>query len=97
MEKSDKIIIWPAYIDSDKTQKEGRKISKENSVKNPKIEEISKAAKKLKLEPETKINASYSKSWWENSGKVLITLNESLTKREALIKISNIIKNSRNK
>lgn len=97
MEKPNKITIWPAYIDLDKTQKEGRKISKENAVSNPKIQEINKAAKKLNLEPEVKRDVSYPKSWWENSGKVLISLNDSLTKREALIKISNIIKVARNK
>lgn len=97
MEKPNKITIWPAYIDLDKTQKEGRKISKENAVSNPKIQEINKAAKKLNLEPEVKRDVAYPKSWWENSGKVLISLNDSLTKREALIKISNIIKVARNK
>ena len=97
MEKLDKITIWPAYIDSDKTQKEGRKISKEDAVSNPKIQEINKAAKKLNLEPEINRNASYPKSWWENSGKILINLNDSLTKREALLKISKMIKTSRNK
>lgn len=97
MERPEKITIWPAYIDSDKTQNEGRKISKENAISNPKLQEINKAAKKLNLEPEIDRNKSYSKSWWENSGKVLIRLNDTLTKREALVKISNMIKVSRNK
>lgn len=34
------ICIYPAYINSRRTQEEGRKISKINSVDNPKVSEI---------------------------------------------------------
>ena len=45
-------IIWPAYIDSERTKKDGRRISKEDAVSAPKIREINKAAQKLHLNPE---------------------------------------------
>ena len=86
-------IIWPAYIDSKKTKKEGRRISKESSVPSPKLREISNAAKKLQLNPEIENDKSYSKSWWESSGRVIV--DKSTTKRETLIKISNMIKGMR--
>lgn len=86
-------IIWPIYIDSQKSKKEGRRISKEDSVSSPKLREISNAAKKLQLNPEVENNKSYSRSWWESSGRVSVDKN--MPKREILIKISNIIKGMR--
>lgn len=88
-----KTIIWPVYIDSKKTKKEGRRISKENAVPSPKLREISNAAKKLKLNPEVEKNKSYSRSWWESSGRVSVDKN--ISKMEILVKISNMIKGMR--
>jgi signal recognition particle subunit SRP19 len=88
-----KIIIWPAYIDSKKTKKEGRRISLKKAVSSPKLREISTAAKKLNLNPEVENNKSYSRSWWESSGRVSVDKN--MSKREILLKISNMIKGMR--
>ena len=88
-----KTIIWPVYIDSEKTKSDGRRISKKNAVKSPKLREISNAAKKLKLNPEVEKNKSYSRSWWESSGRVSVDKN--IPKMEILVKISNMIKGMR--
>jgi signal recognition particle subunit SRP19 len=90
-----KAIIWPAYIDSKKTKLEGRKIPMDDAVSSPKIREISKAADKLGLNPEVEKTKSYSRSWWEISGRV--TVDKTMPKREILIKISKMIKGTRNK
>ncbi len=82
--------IWPVYIDSEKTKKEGRRVSKENSVPSPKLREITNAAKKLQLNPEVENQKAYSRSWWEPTGRV--TIDKNMPKREILIKISNLIK-----
>lgn len=88
-----KTIIWPVYIDSDKSKKEGRRISKKDAVSAPKLREISNAAKKLNLNPEVENNKSYSRSWWESSGRVSVDKN--IPKRELLLKLSNMIKGMR--
>ena len=85
--------IWPVYIDSKKTKKEGRRISKENAISSPKLREITKAAEKLHLNPEVEKYKSYSRSWWESSGRIIVDKNT--TKRETLIKISNMIRGMR--
>ena len=90
-----KAIIWPVYIDSKKTKNEGRKIPMVDSVSSPKLREISRAAKKLGLNPEVEKNKSYSRSWWEVSGRVAV--DKTLPKREILIKISKMIKGTRDK
>ena len=42
-------IVYPIYIDEEKTYKQGRRISKEKAVKNPKCEEIAELCRYLKL------------------------------------------------
>ena len=44
MRKQDKMIIWPAYFDSTKTRRDGRRIPKSLAVPSPKILEIKDAA-----------------------------------------------------
>lgn len=88
-----KTTIWPANLDLNKTQKEGRKIPKKYAVNTPKLREISRAASKLGLNPEAENNKTYPKSWWENTGRVIVDKNQ--PKREILIKISNTIKGFR--
>jgi len=88
-----KAIIWPVNIDSKKTKHEGRKIPKVDAVSSPKLREIAKAATKLGLNPEVEKTKSYSRSWWEISGRVAI--DKTMPKREILIKISKMIQGTR--
>jgi signal recognition particle subunit SRP19 len=90
-----KAIIWPVYIDSKKTKHEGRKIPIQDAVSTPKLREISRAAEKLGLNPEVEKNKSYSRSWWELSGRVAV--DKTQPKRDILIKISKMIKGTRDK
>ncbi|MDP1552546.1 MAG: signal recognition particle subunit SRP19/SEC65 family protein [Methanobacteriaceae archaeon] len=91
-----KTIIWPVYIDSARTRKEGRKISKKDGVKSPKLSEISRAARKLDLKPDTENNKSYPGMWWESSGRIIVERKE-MSKKDLLLKISNTINGSRSK
>lgn len=93
MADKDKNIIWPAYLDSKKSQREGRKIPINEAVSAPKLREIKQAAAKLGLNPNAEKGKSYPKSWWENSGRVIV--DKRFTKRETILKISNLIKSSR--
>ena len=90
-----KAIIWPVYIDSKKTKHDGRRIPMVDTVSSPKLREISKAAAKLGLNPEVEKTKSYSRSWWEISGRVAV--DKTMPKREILIKISKIIQGNRKK
>ena len=90
-----KAIIWPVYIDSKKTKHDGRKIPITDAVSSPKLREISKAAEKLGLNPEVEKTKSYSRSWWEISGRVAV--DKTMPKREILIKISKLIQGTRYK
>ncbi|WNY27728.1 signal recognition particle protein Srp19 [Methanolapillus ohkumae] len=73
MKDRGKLVIWPVSLDRSKTRADGRIISKKSAIQEPQIDEILKAAQKLGLEPELESDKSYPRSWWENSGRLLIS------------------------
>ncbi len=72
MRKQEKAIIWPAYFDSTKTRKEGRRVPKNLAVQYPKILELQEAATKVGLKPEAALDKSYSKTPWQKTGMLLV-------------------------
>jgi signal recognition particle subunit SRP19 len=83
MRKQDKIIIWPAYFDSTKTRKDGRRVSKDLAVSSPRLLEIKDVAEKLHLECEIVMDAAYPKTPWLKTGMLLAKKNE---EKEQIIK-----------
>ena len=87
------VVIWPAYIDAEKSKTEGRKIPKKLAVASPKLAEIEKAAKKLGHKPQTEKEKAYPKTWWDKSGLVMVEKKKS--KNLILREISAEIKKNR--
>jgi signal recognition particle subunit SRP19 len=72
MRKQDKIILWPAYFDSSRTRREGRRVPSSLAVALPKITELKDAADKLHLDCELVSDVAYSKTSLLESGIVLV-------------------------
>jgi signal recognition particle subunit SRP19 len=72
MRKQDKAIIWPAYFDSARTRKEGRRVPKSLAVQSPKVQEIEEAAEKLGLKHEVAAEADYPKTPWVETGMIMV-------------------------
>ena len=89
-------IIWPVYIDSSKSRNDGRKISKNDAVTNPKLTEIARAARKLDLNPKTEDDKYYPRFWWDSSGRIIVE-REEISKNKLLVNISQSIKSLRKK
>ena len=66
------ITIWPQYLDKNLSLSEGRKISLEDSVKDPSINEIERALKRLHLKYSLQKENAYPGKWYEKSGRVLV-------------------------
>ncbi|WP_413862169.1 signal recognition particle subunit SRP19/SEC65 family protein [Methanobrevibacter sp. UBA417] len=88
-------MIWPIYIDRNKSRGEGRKVSLDNGVAGPKLKEVYQAAKNLKFNPEMEADASYPGEWYNNSGRVFVET--PIPKKNILIAISEEIKVLRNR
>ena len=93
-------MIWPIYLDAEKSLNEGRKISKEYAVSEPRIKEIVKATQKLRYNTQklrykyyAEEDKAYPGEWYNKSGRVIITSDDS--KKEILINLSNTIKEMR--
>ena len=72
MRKQDKAIIWPAYFDQTKTRKNGRRVTRNLAVPNPKIEELQEAARRLGLKHEIAADSGYPKVPWQKTGMLMV-------------------------
>ena len=86
MRKQDKAIVWPAYFDSAKTRKEGRRVPKSLAVQSPKILEITEAVVKLGLEHEVAAQAGFPKTPWAKTGMIMVE--KKGTKEQVIKKIA---------
>ena len=83
----DKYVVWPIYFDKSVSRLSGRKVSKKNAVEKPNIEDISKAAKSLGLNPILEKECAYPSKHWKKDGRVLVDKKHS--KSKILVKIAN--------
>ena len=68
-----KMVIWPANLDSTKTRRTGRKLTKTHAVQSPRLEELREAATTLSIEHELTSGKSRPNTWWEKGGYLIIT------------------------
>ena len=80
MRKQDKIIVWPAYFDSAKTRKEGRRVPKNLTVPSPMVIEVKDAADKLHLNCELVTDVAFPRTPWLKSGMILVEKKQSKEK-----------------
>jgi signal recognition particle subunit SRP19 len=83
MRKQEQIILWPAYFDSGKTRKEGRRVSKNLAVPSPKVSEIEDAVATLGLANELVPDKGYPKMPWSKPGVLLV---EKVGSKEQVVK-----------
>jgi signal recognition particle subunit SRP19 len=86
MKQQEKVIIWPAYFDSAKTRKQGRRIPKTLALPFPQIQEIKTAAEKLQLNYEIIADMAFPKTPWLKTGVVLVKKDN--TKNEVIRSIA---------
>lgn len=72
MKEAKRIIVWPVYLDLNRTRSEGRLTKKEHSVRSPKASEIKRAAEKLELHPEIEQNKAHPSTPLDKTGYVAI-------------------------
>ncbi len=89
-----KIVVYPNYIDSRKTRRMGRRISLQDSIPNPRIEEIVNAAEILGLNPIVE-DSRYPREWWSYDKRVVI--DKKNNKQSLLRIIAKTIKEIRSK
>lgn len=81
------ITVYPQYFDKNLSLSQGRKVPEKLAVKEPSLNDITKALKRLKLQYTVEKDKSYPGKWYEKTGRVLVENNTS--KRETLKEIAN--------
>jgi signal recognition particle subunit SRP19 len=74
------MILWPEYFDKSLPKSSGRRVPKKLATNNPSVEEIARAAKRLKLLPKIELNKAYPSQWWRNTGRVIVSAKAKKTK-----------------
>ena len=67
-----KLRIWPVYFDVRYSRSDGRRVPRNKAVRDPQIDVIENAAKKLGLRPILQPGAAYSKHPWSKTGVLLV-------------------------
>jgi len=90
------LIFWPQYFDLKKTRSEGRRLPKNLAIDKISIKDIAVAAKNLGYQIQVESTLKYPKSWWEESGRVLINT-KGKKKSKVLKEIAKEIKKTQGK
>jgi len=93
LRRSDRVVIFPVYLDSSKTEGDGRRIPKSEGVQDPRLNEIADACARLGLEYTVEGNASHPREPTARRG--LVRVGERGSKVELLRKIALLIRQSR--
>lgn len=75
----DQYVLWPIYFDRSRSRQDGRRVSRQLAVKNPSVDDVAAAAKKLELDPEVEADAAHPSRWWKQEGRVLVAQQGSKT------------------
>ena len=81
----DKYVIYPVYFDKNISRFAGRKVAKKHAVEKPTVEDISKAAKSLGLNPVLEKDIAHPSRHWKKEGRILVDKKD--TKRKSLVLI----------
>ena len=94
MPRTDRIVIWPTYLDSTASRSDGRRVTKRYALKSPALDEIAEAARTLELDPVVEPDKAYPAFWWKKSGRVLVKKTDT-PKSSVLREIGSMMKEMR--
>lgn len=69
-------IFWPAYFDSTRTRKMGRRLPKDLCTAKPIMADLFKAAKKAGFYVEADKISKYPKTWFDHPGLIMVDIKD---------------------
>jgi len=76
-------VIWPAYLDAALSRSEGRRVSTEDALEDPTVDEIAKAIQQVGYDAVIERDKAYPREW-ESRGRVLVQGAEDATKNDVV-------------
>ena len=77
-------VIWPAYLDADRTRGEGRRVPTSLAVEEPTVDEIALAVGQVGYDTTIERNVSYPRDPHDPSGRVLVKNADDESKNDLL-------------
>lgn len=74
-------VIWPAYLDAEKTRAEGRRVPKDAAVPDPTVDEIAKAVQQVGYDAVIEREKTYPREY-EPRGRVVVKGAEDASKND---------------
>lgn len=81
-------IIWPAYLDDNKSRKRGRRVPNPQAIDEPDVDEIARAVQQVGYDAVIERDVSYPRQHWEQSGRVRVKNAEDATKNDLLLAVA---------
>ena len=75
-------VIWPAYLDAERSRAEGRRVSLELAVESPTVDEIARAVQQIGYDAIVERDKAYSREHWEPRGRVVVRGTDDSTKND---------------
>jgi len=84
-------VIWPAFLDADLTRSEGRRVSLEQAVSEPTVDEIAEAVQQVGYDSVIERDVTYPREY-EPRGRVLVKDAEDASKSDLLGAVAAYVK-----
>jgi signal recognition particle subunit SRP19 len=65
-------VIWPAYLDADRSRREGRRVPEDLAVPDPEVEEIAEAVGQVGYDAVIERDVAYPREPWREAGRVTV-------------------------
>jgi signal recognition particle subunit SRP19 len=75
-------VIWPAYLDTERSRREGRRVPEDLAVSAPTVDEIAEAVGQVGYDAVIERELAYPRAPWEASGRVRVQDTEDSTKND---------------
>jgi signal recognition particle subunit SRP19 len=77
-------VIWPAYLDADRTRSEGRRVPESLAVSNPDVDEIAAAVQQVGYDATIEPDLAYPRSPRDPTGRVAVKDADDASKSDLL-------------
>ena len=75
-------VIWPAYLDAERSRREGRRVPASVAVPDPDVEEIAAAVGQVGYDAVIERDLAYPREPWHGRGRVRVKEAEDSTKND---------------
>jgi signal recognition particle subunit SRP19 len=75
-------VIWPSYLDADRSRGEGRRVPEALAVSSPTVDEIAEAVGQVGYDAVIERDLAYPREPWHGRGRVRVKEAEDSTKND---------------